>query len=370
MDWHTVLSDSYVPPVLFFREKQLGDLETRWTNLYCEGERSTGKTVTALYYKRKVNDKDHKVIYVQCKRAMNLQFLKAMLSDGIQLNWYEKQYPITTLFEKVEEPKLTIILDDVQKISYFKSFNNLLHDLYENGLAYGKDLRLVLIGTTNYFRFLEVLRDDVKSRLRLECLHYPKYNAKEIRRILKQRLDLAGLSYEDGAINFIAAKLIRLASEIREGLKILREVCEAVCENGVQKEPITLDLVQRTWEPHKISYWKEHIRGLYWHEKAVLFSATKIALEKMRKKQVLDCGSIEVTTIEINKQYRKFCYQCGEEPLYYQRVSYIIKKLCDQDFLLKTSVVSLGRKGRTTKYLYALNPETIYKVFNELENWQ
>ena len=122
------------------------------------------------------------------------------------------------------------------------------------------------------------------------------------------------------------------------------------------------------WEPHKIKYWTDYIKGLYWHEKALFFSATKIALKKTRENP-FSPDNIEVATTEINDAYRKFCYRHGEEPLYYQRVSYILKKLCEKDILLKTDVVSLGRKGRTTKYIYALNPETIYKAFQKIEGW-
>ena len=371
MDWRTVLSDSFVPPVLFFREKQLLQLIDRpETNFYCEGEKSTGKTVTALHFKYKTDSEKHKSIYIQCQRALNIQFIEAMMNEGVKLKWDEKKHPTLTVFKKFKQPRITLILDDIQKITHYKTFNNFLHDLYENAIANKKQVRFILIGTTSYRRFLKCLRDDVRSRLRLEYLYFPKYNAEELKTIFKQRLDLAGLEYEEGAVNFIAAKIMRLVTDIREGLKMLREVCEKICDDGRQKQPITLKLVEEMWEPHKINYWIDHLEGLYWHEKAILFCATKIALSKQKEKSPFMINpDLEVTTIEINKIYRKFCYEQGEKPLYPERVNYILKRLCDQDFLLRMDVVSYGRRGRTTKYLYALDPETIYKVFKKTEGW-
>lgn len=371
MAWRTILSDTYVPSVLFFRDKQLQTLiRNPNKNYYCEGDKSTGKTVTAFHLKLKLENPNQMMLYVQCQRALTLQFAEAVAGEGIAMKWEDRQHPTLTVFKKTEKPKVTIILDDVQKVTYFKIFNNFLHDLYENAHACKKDLRMVLIGTSSYRMFQESLRDDVKSRLRLEYLYYPKYDGKELISIFKQRLDLAALEYEIGAVNYVSAKIMRLVTDIREGLKMLREVCEKVCENGQQTQPITLTLVKQMWIPHKINYWLDHMKGLYWHEKALLFCATKLVMRRKVSSPFQIHPELTITTININKLYRKFCYQMKEQPLYIQRVSYILGNLCKHGFLLRENVVSFGRKGRTTKYIYAVNPETIYQVFQKMEGWQ
>jgi len=203
----------------------------------------------------------------------------------------------------------------------------------------------------------------------LDYLYFPKYNIDELKKIFRQRLELAGLEYEEEAVDFVAAKIMHLVTDIREGLKLLREICQKICDDGEQKEPITLNIVEETWESHKVKYWVERISGLYWHEKAILFCATKAALLKAQDNSMLTDSSLEVTAIEINNLYRKLCYEQNQKPLYPERVNYIFKKLCDRDYLLKIDVVSYGRKGRTTKYLYGLNPITIYQAFQKLEGW-
>jgi len=367
LSWQKVLSDTYIPPKLYFREKQLNALlENPRTNYYCEGEKSTGKTVTVLHFKKRSENENHLVLYVQCQRALTLQLYEAMKSSGIPVKSYDRRHPTLSLFSRSPQENITVILDDAQKVTHFKIFNNFLHDLYENAKVHGKNLRLIIVGTTSYIRFLKYLRDDVKSRFQLKYLIFPKYNATELKQIFTQRLLLSNTQYEEGAISWLCAKIMRLVTDIREGLKVLREACAvAYDDNNKQVLKITKDLLQKVWEPHKTNYWKDHIRGLYKHEKILLLCATKLALQKMRANPFIK--EIEISTIEITKLYRKYCYDNNIDPLYPARINYLLKRLCNQDFLIKTSVVSYGRRGRTNKYLYALNPETILNVFNELE---
>ena len=368
MNWKDIFSENYIPPNLQFREKQLQSLLTRSNdNYYCEGDKGTGKTVTVLKYKMLTENKSHLIFYLKCQRALTKQLMEAIEKEGFQLSWEDKRgLAFHAVCKKTDAENITVIIDDVQNVAQYQEFNTFLHGLYETAKDYEKNFRLIVIGTDTYIKFLRLLRDDVKSRYIFNYLIFPSYNADELNAIFKQRLHLANLDYDAGAVCWVSAKLLHLVTDVREGLNLFREACQLVFKDGIQTEKITLDIMNHVWEPHKINYWKTQIEVLPYDEQLLFFGATLVALKKARAGQ--DPDWLEVTSQEILDEYKRTCKELGERPLYRQRASYLIsKKLTENSFLTTDNVVSMGRHGRTTQYLYGMNPETVIKAFKEME---
>ena len=371
LDWNITLSEDYVPPIIFFRDGQLQDLVEKNWNYYCQGSRSTGKTMTVLQFKKKVENQDHVVYYIKCGRNMSEPFSSALINEGIHLDYWQSRHPMGHLFDTTSANNVTVILDDIQKIIGFKTTNDCLHSLYEGALsAHKKNHRIILVGTTPYLRLLEYLRDDVKSRLILDGLSFPTYQGDELNKILSQRLDLANIEYTSGAISWVSAKLKSLSNDLREGLTLLKEAIRLVWNGEKQTASLTEDLMKQVWEPHKTQYWINTINGMSPDLQAILYSATKVAAEKIKMELSPTSDPPQVTTTEINAVYHDLCKRKNEEPMYLQKISYNIRMLCEpRDFLWFEEIISKGRYGRIARFSYGANAPTILKAFQAM-GWE
>lgn len=348
-----VFSTAYIPSVLNYRDEQLKCfLETmtqEWgSHYYCEGTKSTGKTVTVLKFLqvlREHND-EHAGIYLRTERAILIHFKDAVEKTlDIQLKF--REHPLH-VFHYFKQPHIHVIIDDAQKIMHFRIFNDFLHSLYEQCVKNEKIIHLKILGTTAFPLFQQQIRDDVESRYHFKPILFNNYKIEEIIGILRQRLDAGGYKYEGGATNLVAARVKRLATDLRLGLEILQNAV-----NIAKGKKITETIVDEAWAQTKTDYWTEQLKAMDEHSLILLAAATHLALRK---------GAKEVVTLDINSLYRTMCYTKGTEPLYPQRLNYLMSKLIGQGWFSPLSRVSRGRGGKGMVLQYEMTPETIKRA--------
>lgn len=344
--------EEFIPDTVRFREKQMQKLEDKLTHgrgAYCEGEKSTGKTLTALKLMEKKKQEGYTTIYFKTERAIMLDFKRAV-ENLFDQPISSREYAPHVLFEKSND-KILMVWDDIQKIMSHVAFNNFCHGLYEHAVEYHKEFRLILVGTEKYPRLIQFLRADVQSRYQFSPIIFAYYNAMEINEILKDRLKIAHVSYDDNAVSFIAAKIRRLASDLRLAFEIIRNCVPLL------NDKLTLGMVNEAWERTKTDYWTNQITTMDTHTQLLLFVATKIAKEKDDK---------EISTLDINGVYRQFCYDNHIDPLYPQRTNYLIGKLEKDHWFTKIGTESKGRGGRALTLRYEMTPETVEKSFEKI----
>lgn len=352
-----VFLSSFIPPVVHFREKQLKQLlDSQEGQLgphyYCEGAKSTGKTLTALKLLENLRDyaDQHKGLYFRTERSIMMDF-KASVEVALDRRLKFREHPIY-MFNEFPQKHIHVIIDDAQKIMHFRIFNDFLHSLYERTLQHNKTIHLYILGTTPFPTFLKHIRDDVESRYQFKPMLFSFYNADEIQKILVQRLDLCNVPYEEGAVNFTAAKVRRLSADLRLGFQILRNACEIT-----QGQKITMNVIEQAWEKTKTDYWIDQIKEMDEHSQLLLLAATKLAVRR---------GTRNLNTLDINNAYRKICFTKLIDPLYAQRLNYLYSKLVASAWFSIQGTRSRGRRGKGMDLHFEMTPETILKALETI----
>jgi Cdc6-like AAA superfamily ATPase len=201
---------------------------------------------------------------------------------------------------------------------------------------------------------MRFVRDDVESRYHFKPVLFEFYDATEIEAILKQRLDMINIPYDQGAISFVAAKIKRLIADLRLGFDILKNACEIT-----QGRKITEAIIEEAWERTKTDYWKQQIRHMDEHLCILLLCSSILAKNNTN----IDSA---ISTQEVLELYRQYCQQNSIEALYKTRLSYAFKKLEELGWLTRITKFSKGRYGLDVSYRYENNPTTIIAALKEL----
>lgn len=353
--WQKVFSPDYVPEEILFRDAQLQRLresiDDYFNHYYLEGPKSSGKTVTVKKFLKEVsNHPNHTTLYMSGDRAIMANFVKAVeKAVNRKLHFLERPYHA---IKDIQTDHIHLCIDDVQNIIKYKLFNPMLQQLYEACLEYNKKLHLIIVGTIIYPKFMRFIRDDVESRYRFKPILFEFYDATEIEAILKHRLDMINVPYDQGAIAFVSAKIKRLIADLRLGFDILKNACEIT-----QGKKITESIIEQAWERTKTDYWKQQIRHMDEHLCILLLSSSIAA------KNSVD-GT--VSTQQILELYRQYCQQNSIETLYKTRLSWALKKLEELGWLTRITKFSKGRYGLDVSYRYENNPVTIIAALKEL----
>jgi len=354
--WVEVLSDDYVPKQLMFRDKELQILresvEDFWTNYYIEGPKSSGKTVTVKKFIEESQQlQEHSSLYIGGGRALMHNFEVALETAlGRKLKFREHAFDA---FQKLEGKHIHLVIDDINKLFQMPSFNNFLHSVFECCLENHKHLHLICVGTISFPQFMKRIRDDVESRYHFRPIIFQFYDAPEIEAIIKQRLEIIGVSYDKEATAFISAKIKRLVTDLRLGFDILMNAFKIA--NG---EKITMPIMEQAWERTKVDYWILQLRQLDEHSKMLILAACIAAKDKETEPII---SGQEIVSI-----YRNICYWDGVEPLYKQRLTFLFKKLAKNDWLTEVEQLSRGRHGWDVVYRFEMNAETILAALKEM----
>jgi Cdc6-like AAA superfamily ATPase len=353
--WLKIFSPEYVPPQILFRDRQLQmlrqSIDDCLNHYYLEGPKSSGKTVTVKKFLEEASRlPNHATLYMSGDRAIMASFVKAVeKAIGRKLHYLERPFHA---LQDIKQEHIHLCIDDVQNVVKYKLFNPVLQQIYESSLEYGKKLHLIVVGTIIYPKFMKFIRDDVESRYRFKPILFEFYDPHEIEAILKQRLDIINIPYDEAAIKFVSAKIKRLIADLRLGFDILKNACE-ITKGG----KITEAVIEQAWERTKTDYWKQQIRHMDEHLCILLLGASLAAQNS--PDQV-------VSAQQILDYYRQYCWHNGIEPLYKTRLSYAFKKLDELGWLTRLTKFSKGRYGLDISYKYENNPTTIIAALKEL----
>jgi cell division control protein 6 len=343
------LAEDYIPERLQFRDKQIENINyylsglirygLLMNNIIVYGSPGTGKTHSVKSIlsniQREING-----FYGRAYRATSVHsFFRSFLETNFELSLHPRE-SIMEYYKAFEESisnmkTILLVFDDIQYLLSEdpKGLDGLL--FYLSRL--GKNLGLILIGNIRFNDLSSALDSPTTSSLKLRAVHFPKYNAIELRNILMDRARVAltekAFKRSEGAISKIAASTAQSWGSARYALDLFKEA-GIVSETILSWDYITEEAVDKAKEMIEVSSIEDQIRTLPTHPLALLE-----AIYLLREERQLSTGNVYST-------YTKVCGQIRLEPFSQRKVSDMITEL-DSEGLISCRQVFRGRRGRT-----------------------
>ncbi len=372
----SVLQINFIPKIILHRDEQINELAKilapalkleKPSNIFIYGKTGTGKTVTVnkvlqdLTEVAKEQNIPLKYLYVNCKlgRADTEYRLIASFCRELGVDIPGTGLPTdevyNTFYNIVDREKvlLILVLDEVDQLVK-KIGDDVLYNLTRVNSVLTNSI-ISLIGISNNVRLLNEVDARVKSSLGEESVVFPPYDAQQIRDILKDRCKLAFKPnvLEQGVIEKCAAIAAQDHGDARRAIDLIRVAGELADREESNKVTLKhLDAAQEKIEKDRVidiisSQPKQH--------QCVLYSI--ISLSKNNE---------GIYSGNVYDFYVKLCNKIGLRPLTQRRVSDIILEF-DTVGLIKSSVISKGRFGRSREINLAIEPLILPRVINILK---
>ncbi|MBT3691213.1 ORC1-type DNA replication protein [Candidatus Woesearchaeota archaeon] len=375
-----VLQSSYTPNNIPHREKEIKEIasmmapalrEEKPSNLFLYGKTGTGKTLSVLHVKEKLEKVSTskkvglKIFYLNCK-------LKKVADTEYRLiatlaRQFGQNVPITGLptdeiyrifIESIdkESKNIILILDEIDQLVK-KAGDEILYNLTRLNSEL-KNTQITFVGISNDLRFANDLDPRVKSSLTEEDINFPSYNALQLQDILNERSKKAfrEKTIEQGAIEKCAALAAREHGDARRALDLLRVAGELAERENSEKLLIKhIDKAEEKIERDLIS---DVVSTLPKQSQLVLLSTFNLH-DKMNSK---------IFTGDVYNLYKKLSSDVGLKPLTQRRMSDLIAEL-DMLGIINARVISKGRYGRTREISMTIPDSEIPDIKEGLTKW-
>ncbi|MFB6244348.1 MAG: Cdc6/Cdc18 family protein [Halobaculum sp.] len=258
-----VLRDSHQPETLRERDRELEEYQSalkpvikgaRPRNIFIYGQTGVGKTIATTMImerlqidQREYDGLDVEVVQVVCKNLKNSYQAAVKLVN--QFRDSENKIPMTGyppdsvygfLWEHLREVDATHVLFVLDEVDSIGSDDQILYQLpraNDNGNVPVDETKVGVVGISNKFTFRDNLSARVKDSLCDEEIHFPPYNADQLRNILSQRAERAfldGVLSED-VVPLAAAMAGQESGSARQGLKLLYKAGDLARKNDDQR---------------------------------------------------------------------------------------------------------------------------------------
>ena len=375
----SVLSSSYLPDEVLYREEQLQEVanilapalrQEKPSNLFIYGKTGTGKTLSIKHIIQsmssiaKKNDISLRCIYINCKLKkvadteyrLIAQIIRELGGDvpATGLPTDEVYHTFYSLLESKEQ-LLILILDEIDQLVK-KAGDEILYNLTRINTEL-RASQVSILGISNDLVFADHLDPRVKSSLSEEELIFPPYNALQLQDILRGRAKEAFRegTIEPGVIEKCAAYAAREHGDARRALELLRVAGELAERSSTPSVALShIDGAEDKIERDRI------VDVVQAHPRQ--FQATLYAIISF-----CESKSGALYTGEIYSLYQSFCSRLGLRPLTQRRLSDIVAEL-DMLGIINARVLSKGRYGRTREIGLSLAPELVAKIKKVLEH--
>jgi cell division control protein 6 len=249
----TVLYDSWIPKELPEREYELDNLHdalapsTRGAaphNVFVYGKTGQGKTVAVNHKLRELqefadqtNDLNLTVVKYSCaKDNTSYQVASNLVKElsGEKPRGYDKTTVFDFLYENLQKigGTVVVILDEIDNIG---TNDDILYEL-PRALSnnYLENMWVSVIGISNDFEFRDNLSPKVKDTLCDEEIHFPPYDANQLRSILTRRAEKAFVDdiLHNDVIPLCAAFAAQDKGSACQALRYLYKAGELASNNG------------------------------------------------------------------------------------------------------------------------------------------
>ena len=337
-------------------------------NVFLYGKTGVGKTVTTRYLLDHLqqdaaahDDLDLTVLMLNCDGVTSsyqvaTRLVNRLRDEARQIS--STGYPLAAVYEKLWADldalggTVLVVLDEIDTIEDDSILYQLPRARDNDNIS---EAKLGLIGISNDFEFRQELSSKVKSSLCETELHFPTYNADELRSILERRVEVAFRDgvVEDAVVRYCAAVGARDAGDARQSIELLMKGGDLAREENADR--VTEEHVKRGKELLERSRVAEGIAGLTSHGRYILYALLTLHLE----------DETPVRTRNLRPRYTTICHAVGNDPLVPRRMR---DHLGDLTMLGIADVTERneGRDGgRYREYPLQTIPETVVDALDE-----
>lgn len=326
------------------------------SNLFIYGQTGTGKTATMALIGNKIMERANGrviVININCKmgKVADTEYrliaeICRQLGHDVPVTGLPTQEVYSVFFRFLEGSSKTLILvlDEIDGLVE-KCGDGFLYNLTRINETLTNS-RVSIVGISNNLLFSDFLDPRIKSSLCEEKLHFPPYDAAQLRDILRERGAFCEGVVGEGVIEKCAALAAQEHGDARRAMNLLR-VAGEIAESSGQKTvtEANVDDAKRKLDFDCLAH---AVKSQPKHGKAVIMS-----LISLREK-----GVEKIHTGDLYSTYQRVCKQLSLEHLTPRRVYGITGEL-EMQGLMTTTVVNKGRYGRTRHIELSVNDETI-----------
>jgi archaeal cell division control protein 6 len=370
------LTIDYVPQKLPFRDKESTSIAQtlsvafkhgRPSNLLIFGKPGTGKTaviknvVDRLINKAKELNIHIMVPIVNGKSANTSYKVLYEIAEAMGINQEQKKLQVhfTGLsmgeatdrildYIKLKNLKVILVIDEIDSL-IDRNGDDILYNFTRANERISSDQFISLIGISNSLTFKDKLDPRVRSSLSEEELVFNPYTIEQLKQILIDRCKLA--FHNDtvplGTINLCAAMAGKETGDARKAIDLLRVAAEIAERKGINTVQESYIRVAQEKIDRDTNY--EILKNSTTHTKIVILS-------------LISANSGDSNTGQIYDIYVNLCSHLEQEPLTQRRITQIISEL-DQLGIVTTSIVNLGRYGRTQKIRLTIPTSSIKDAF-------
>lgn len=371
------LREDYQPEELVGRDQELEEYQTALqpvingeqpNNIFLYGKTGVGKTVATKYLldhlqedADRYDDLSLSVVFLNCDGLQSsyqvaTHLVNKLRSERNQIS--STGYPLATVYDKLWNEledfggTVLVVLDEIDNIQDDSILYQLPRARDNNNLV---DTKLGLIGISNDFEFRDQLSSKVKSSLCEEELHFPAYDASELRSILEQRVEVAFHSevVDEAVINYCAAIGARDAGDARQSIELLMKGGDIARKEGATT--VEEEHVKRGEKMLERSRVAEGISGLTPHGRYVLYALVTLHLE----------AETPVRTRNIRPRYTRICQAADDEPLVPRRMRDHLGDLTMLGIADVTERNEGRRGGKYREYTLKTDVETVVEALDE-----
>jgi archaeal cell division control protein 6 len=244
--------------------------------------------------------------------------------------------------------KVILVIDEIDSL-IDRNGDDILYNFTRANERISSDQFISLIGISNSLTFKDKLDPRVRSSLSEEELVFNPYTIEQLKQILIDRCKLA--FHNDtvplGTINLCAAMAGKETGDARKAIDLLRVAAEIAERKGINTVQESYIRVAQEKIDRDTNY--EILKNSTTHTKIVILS-------------LISANSGDSNTGQIYDIYVNLCSHLEQEPLTQRRITQIISEL-DQLGIVTTSIVNLGRYGRTQKIRLTIPTSSIKDAF-------
>lgn len=265
-----VLRDSHKPEDLIERDRELAEYQSalkpvikgaRPRNIFLYGQTGVGKTVATQMIMDRLqrdqedyDDLDVHVVHVVCKNLTSSYQVTVKLvnefrepNNKVPTTGYPPDTVYVFLWKHLKQIDATHVLFVLDEVDAIGDDDNILYELpraNDNGNVPVDETKVGVIGISNKFTFRDNLSARVKDSLCDEEIHFPPYDANQLRNILYQRAEKAFVDgvLSDDVIPLAAALAGQESGSARQALKMLFKAGDIARSKG--EEEVLVDHVR------------------------------------------------------------------------------------------------------------------------------
>jgi cell division control protein 6 len=371
------LREDYQPEELVGRDEELNVYRAALqpvingeqpNNIFLYGKTGVGKTAATHYLlshlredAAKYDDLELTILTLNCDGLTSSYQVATRLvnefreeTDQISTTGYPRATVYEMLWEEIDKRGGTvlIVLDEVDHVED----DSILYQL-PRARANGNvsEAAIGIVGISNDFSFRDDLSPKVQSSLCEQEIHFPAYDADELRIILEQRADVAFREdvLEKGVIPLCAAYGAKDAGDARQSIDLLMKAGDLARDDDTER--VTEEHVEQGRRELERGRIKEGITGLTHHGHLVLYALLTLDLE----------GESPVRSRDVRPRYSRFAEMANREPLVPRRMR---DHLSEMAMLGIASVTERneGRRGGTYReYEIDMDVELVVDAMRE-----